>query len=58
MDDAMRDRIIEFIRDEYVEDEATEVAEATPLISGGLTRMPIATAVPRTRYNRHCVLWP
>jgi acyl carrier protein len=36
MDDAMRDKIIEFIRDEYVEDEATEIAADTPLITGGL----------------------
>jgi acyl carrier protein len=36
MTDEMRDTIIDFIRDEYVEDEGVEVAEDTPLITSGL----------------------
>jgi acyl carrier protein len=36
MSDEMREQIIEFIRDEYVEDEATEINADTPLISSGL----------------------
>jgi acyl carrier protein len=36
MTDEMRERIIEFIRDEYVEDESTEITDSTPLITSGL----------------------
>jgi len=36
MSDEMRDKIIEFVRDEYVEDESMEITEETPLISSGL----------------------
>lgn len=36
MSDDMRDTIIGFVRDEYVEDEGVEVAEDTPLITSGL----------------------
>jgi len=36
MSDEMRDQIIEFIRDEYVEDEDMEITETTLLISSGL----------------------
>ncbi len=36
MADDMREKIIEFIRDEYVEDESMEITDDTPLISGGL----------------------
>ena len=36
MSDEMREKIIEFIRDEYVEDESMVVTDETPLISGGL----------------------
>ena len=36
MSDEMREKIIEFIYDEYVEDESTEIGDDTPLISSGL----------------------
>jgi acyl carrier protein len=36
MDEAMRDKIIEFIYDEYVEDDSMEITAETPLISSGL----------------------
>jgi len=36
MSDEMREQIIEFIRDEYVEDEDTEIEVDTPLITSGL----------------------
>jgi len=36
MQDGMKERIIEFIRNEYVEDEGQVITETTPLISGGL----------------------
>ena len=36
MDQAMRDTIIEFIVDEYVEDESMEITAETPLITSGL----------------------
>ena len=36
MSDEMRDKIIEYIRDEYLEDESMEVKEDTPLISSGI----------------------
>lgn len=36
MSDEMREKIIDFIRDEYVEDEGTEIGVDTPLISSGL----------------------
>jgi acyl carrier protein len=36
MSDEMRDKIIEFVRDEYVEDESMEITDETPLISSGL----------------------
>ena len=36
MSEEMRDKIIEYIRDEYVEEEDTEVGEDTPLITSGL----------------------
>lgn len=36
MSEEMREKIIEFIRDEYVEDESMEITEKTPLISSGL----------------------
>ena len=36
MSDEMRERIIDYIRNEYVEDESMEVKEDTPLISSGL----------------------
>ncbi len=32
----MRDAIIEYIYDEYVEDESQKITETTPLISSGL----------------------
>jgi acyl carrier protein len=36
MTDEMREKIIEFIRDEYVEDESMEITDSTPLITSGL----------------------
>ena len=36
MDEAMRDKIIEFIMDEYVEDDSMEIGVDTPLVSSGL----------------------
>ena len=36
MSDDMRDQIIEFIYDEYVEDESMKIEDDTPLISSGL----------------------
>ncbi len=36
MSDEIRDQIIEFVIDEYVEDEDMEIKEDTPLISSGL----------------------
>jgi acyl carrier protein/D-alanine--poly(phosphoribitol) ligase subunit 2 len=36
MSDEMREQIIEFIRDEYVENEDTEIEVDTPLITSGL----------------------
>jgi len=36
MNEEMRDKIIEFIYDEYVEDEGMEIDDETPLISSGL----------------------
>jgi len=36
MSDEMREKIIEYIRDEYLEDESMEVKEDTPLISSGI----------------------
>ena len=36
MSEEMREKIIEFIRDEYVEDESMEITDETPLISSGL----------------------
>lgn len=36
MDSTMREDIIQFIRDEYLEDESQVIAEDTPLISSGI----------------------
>ena len=36
MSDEMRDKIIEYVRDEYLEDESMVVKEDTPLISSGI----------------------
>lgn len=36
MADGMKEQIIEFIRNEYVEDESQVITETTPLISSGL----------------------
>jgi acyl carrier protein len=36
MSEEMRDKIIEFVRDEYVEDESMVITDETPLISSGL----------------------
>jgi len=36
MSEEMREQIIEFIRDEYVEDESMDIDADTPLISSGL----------------------
>jgi len=36
MSDGMREQIIEFIYDEYVEDESMKIEDETPLISSGL----------------------
>ncbi len=36
MSDQMRDQIIEFIHEEYVEDEDMEITDTSPLISSGL----------------------
>ena len=36
MDPQMVSDVIEFIRDEYLEDESTEITEDTPLISSGI----------------------
>ena len=36
MSEEMRDKIIEYVRDEYVEDESMEVNVDTPLISSGI----------------------
>jgi acyl carrier protein len=36
MDSVMRDDIIQFIRDEYLEDPNQEVTELSPLISSGI----------------------
>jgi len=36
MSELMREQIIEFIRDEYVEDESMDIDDETPLISSGL----------------------
>ena len=36
MPEGMKERIIEFIRNEYVEDDSQVVTETTPLISSGL----------------------
>ena len=36
MDNEMRDEIIQFIRDEYLEDESQVIEADTPLISSGI----------------------
>ncbi|MCP4654790.1 MAG: acyl carrier protein [bacterium] len=36
MSDEMRDQIIEFVQEEYVEDEDMEINDTSPLISSGL----------------------
>ncbi len=36
MSDDMREKIIEYIYDEYVEDDSMEIGDDTPLISSGL----------------------
>lgn len=36
MSDDMREKIVEYIYDEYVEDESMEIEDDTPLISSGL----------------------
>ena len=36
MSDEMRDKIIEYIRDEYLDDEDMELTGETPLISSGI----------------------
>jgi len=36
MSDGLRDKIIEYIRDEYLEDESMELKSDTPLISSGI----------------------
>ncbi|MBN1824928.1 MAG: acyl carrier protein [Candidatus Eisenbacteria bacterium] len=36
MGDEMREKIIEYIRDEYLEDESMEIKVDTPLISSGI----------------------
>jgi acyl carrier protein len=36
MSDEMRKKIVEYIYDEYVEDESMEITDDTPLISSGL----------------------
>jgi acyl carrier protein len=36
MSEAMREKIVQYIYDEYVEDESMEIGDDTPLISSGL----------------------
>jgi acyl carrier protein len=56
--DEMKDGILKYIRDEYLEDDDDEIDEDTPLISGGIVDSFSMVSLKRFLENRYHISIP